>query len=281
MADYSESKRGVGALEPTHAVATSSFDRLEPLITAERVRREFCFGIDLVSQIKSSTTGKRDVMDNVLLGEIVLRAVSNVETDTGMDLFPVQRKEKHPFDRAAYDALGYFKLEHRPAYSVEQMAVVPANNVDVYKVPLDWIETAYLEKGQVNIVPLTIAFQNGGFIPSQSMGGAMFLSILSQKHWIPAFWQITYTSGYPDGLLPRQVNTLVGIYAAMDILSQIAATNAMSTSHSLGFDGMSQSVSTPGPSVFKERLADLEKQKMAIMMKLKARYGFKFNIGTI
>ena len=281
MADYTNSKFGLGAIEPAHAIETASIDRLEPLVTPARIRREFLFGIPLVSNIKNPNTGLCDVMDDTLIGDFVMRAVSNVEVDTRIDIFPVKRKEKYPFDRCAYEALGYFKLEHRPATSIDQLAVVPSNNIDVYNVPLDWVETAYLDRGQVNIIPLTIAIQNGGFIPSQSAGGAMFLAVLGQKSWLPAFWQITYTSGFPDGALPREINTLIGIYAAMDILSQLAATYATNTSHSLSYDSMSQSVSTPGPQLFATRMQDLEKQKMALLNKAKARYNFKLFSTTL
>ncbi len=274
MADYSESKSGVGAVEPTHAIATA-YDRLEPLVTAQQIRDEFLFGIPLQSKMVNPATGKYDVMGDMLIERIVERAVSTVETEVGIDVFPVQRKEKHPFDRCLYESLGYFKLEHRPAYSLDQMAVVPANNIDVYQVPTEWVETAYLEKGQVNIVPLTIAFQNGGFIPSQSSGGAMFLAILGQKHWLPAFWQITYTSGYIDGLLPRQLNELIGTIASAEILGQLGATWAASTSHSLGYDSMNQSVSSPGPNIYTQRIQELEAKRKMLVGKMKARYGFK------
>lgn len=281
MADYTDSKFGVGAIHPAHAIETSTFDRLEPLITPLRVRREFLFGIPLVSNIKDPITGLQEVMDDTLISDIILRAVSNVEVDTRIDVFPVKRHEKQAFDRNAYESLGYFKLEHRPASSIDQLAVVPSNNIEVYDVPLDWVETAYLDRGQINIVPLTIAFQNGGFIPSQSAGGAMFLAILGQKNWIPAFWRITYTSGFPDGALPREINSLIGVYAAMDILSQLAATYATNTSHSISYDSMSQSVSTPGPQLFATRMQDLEKQKMALLGKVKARYNFKLFSSTL
>lgn len=280
MSDYTNSKPGLGALEPVHAVATS-LDRLEPLVSPEQLRDQWLFGINMVSNTRDPITNRAQVLTDDTISQIILRAVSMVETDTGLDLFPVQRDEKHPFDRNLYDAMGYFQLEHRPASSVEKLSVTPANGIDVYVVPLDWVETAYLEKGQLNIVPLTIAFQNGGYIPTQSAGGAMFLSILGQKQWLPAFWQVRYTSGYPDGMLPRQVNELVAIYAAMEVLSMLAATFGGATSHSLGYDGISQSVSTPGPQVFTTRIQELETKRQALVGKLKARYGFKLFTSNI
>lgn len=280
IGDYSGSKQGVGAVDPTHAIA-SSYDRLEPLVTPQQIRDEFLFGIPLVSKFVNPSTGKYDVMSDSAIGKIIERAVSMVETMVGIDVFPVQRKEKHPFDRCLYESLGYFKLEHRPATSIDQMAVVPANNTDVYVVPIEWIESAYLDKGQINIIPLTIAFQNGGFIPSQSSGGAMFLAILGQKHWIPAFWQIIYTSGFKDGLIPRQVNELIGTIASIEILSMLAATWAGSTSHSLGYDSMNQSISTPGPQIFSVRIQDLMTKRDALIGKIKGKYGFKLYSGTL
>jgi hypothetical protein len=279
-ADFSNSKYGVGVIDPVHAT-DSSWDRLDPLVTPQILRDHFLFGIPLVSRLKDPTTGKAQVFTNDLLENEIVRAVAMVEADVLIDIFPVKRREKHPFDRNLYESLGYFRLEHRPCSSIDQLAVIPANNIDVYKVPTEWIETAFLDKGQINIVPLTIAFQNGGFIPSQSAGGAFFLSILGQKSWLPAFWAADYTSGYPDGLIPRQVNELIGVYAAMEVLSMLAATYATTTSTSVGFDGMSQGVSGPGPQLFVQRLQELEARRVSLVGKLKSRYGFKLFVGTL
>lgn len=273
MADYEDSKQNLGSLYPTGAV-DSSWSRLEPLITPEDMREIHLFGIPLVSFIKDPVTMQRQAMSDRIIEKKIIGAVALVEAELGMQVFPTQHMEKLAFDKNEFQSLGYFKLKNRPISSIERLAVVPANGLEIYVVPNDWIETANLSYGQINIIPLNIATTGGSFIPAaQSGGGAFFLSILGQRPWIAAFWQVTYTTGWPEGKIPRMVNELIATVAAMDILSLLAATYARSTSHSLGIDSLSQSISTPGPQLFLTRIEELEKKKTMLVRKLKAMFG--------
>jgi hypothetical protein len=77
------------------------------------------------------------------------------------------------------------------------------------------------------------------------------------------------------------VNQLIGIIAAMQVLSQVAAAYAGSTSTSLGIDGMSQSVSTPGPNRYQIRIEELRAHRALLVKKIKKSYGSKFVVGTV
>lgn len=272
--NYSKSKFTLGQLVPENAIA-SIWGRLEPLLTAEQLRTRHLFGIPLVSRTKDPITGKPMVMTDDLLKDMILRAVSLTETEGGFDIFPVKYREKTAFDRNAFDSFGYMELKRRPISSVDRLSVTPSNQVDVYQVPQDWIEASGFQRGQVNIVPLTIAFTNGGFIPSQSAGGAAFLSILGAKGWIPGYWQIEYTTGFPDGMLPRELNELVGVVAAIETLSALATTDADANSRSIGIDGMSQSVSSMGPQKYQTRIEVLMQKKQMLIDKFKSKFALK------
>lgn len=278
--DPSNSRFSTGAAAPENAIDAARQD-LEPLITPEQLKFRHLFGIPLVSAIKDPFTGKPQVFTDEQIKDIIEGAVSQAEQDTKIDIFPVRRREKQPFDINLYNTFGYFQLDHRPCTSVDKLSVTPSNGLDVYVVPNDWVEGAYLTRGQVNIVPLTVAFVQGTYIPQQSSGGAAFLQILGNRAWIPAWWQIEYTSGFPDGQLPRTVNEYIGVVAAMEVLSMLAATYARVTSHSLGIDAYSQSVGTPGPQLFKTRMDELEAKRTRLLKKLKANYGFKIFSGTL
>ncbi|GAC1697142.1 MAG: hypothetical protein NVS9B9_19690 [Ktedonobacteraceae bacterium] len=280
MASYVNSKSGLGAQLPDHAIDTS-WSRVEPLLTPDKLRMGFLFGIPLQSQIKDPISGKRPVMTDELLKDIIIRAVSLVEAETHIDIMPVQRNEKYAYDRPSFESFGYFQLLHRPVSSIDSLNVTPSNNVDVYTVPLDWVETGNLQRGIINIIPLNIALTNTGIQAPQSSGGSAFLSILAHRPWIPAFWRIVYTSGYVDGMLPRIVNEIIGIVAAQEVLSMIAATHAESTSHSLGIDGVSQSISSPGPQLYKTRYEELGIKKAMLLGKLKAMYGLKMRSSNV
>ena len=274
MSDYSDSKSGVGSLHPENGVAVDG-ERLEPLIDFDQVVSRHLFGIPLVSQMKDPNTGKPIVMSPESVVDIIEGAVRQVEECCHIDISPVQRKEKHPFDRAAYNSYGFFKVNHRPASSIERISVTPANGREVFSLPLDWVETAYLGRGQINIIPMTAAFIQGAYIPAGTTGGVWFMHLLGNKFWVPAYWEILYTSGYPDTMVPRVLNDLVGTVAAQEILSMLAATYARNQGHSLGIDGLSQSVSTPGPNIFQTRMAELAEKRKRLEGKIKAKYGMK------
>ena len=144
--------------------------------------------------------------------------------------------------------------------------------------PLEWVEIKNAQWGQVNIIPLTIALTNGNptAIPTTA-GGALLLSVFQgRSHWVPSFWKIKYTCGFPEGKIPKVVNDLIGTIAAMEVLSQLASTYGKSSGSSLSIDGASQSVSTPGPEIFTKRINDLTLKREMLVAKLKNYYGLKF-----
>jgi hypothetical protein len=279
MADYSKSKTGIGGVFPDNATETS-WERLEPLVRPEQVQSRHLFGIPLVSAMKDPLTGKAQVYTPDMIRDTIDRAVSMVEQDVGIDIFPNVNKEKHPFDRNEYESFGYFRLHRRPCASIEVLSITPPSGSDIYRIPLEWVETAYMHTGQINLIPLGNAIAYG--TPADvGSGGALFLNVLGNQPWIPAFWQVTYTSGFPDGMLPKVVNELIGTVAAMEILSALASTYARSTSHSLGIDGLSQSVSTPGPQLFKTRYEELEAKRKSLVKKLRTQYALNLFSGNV
>lgn len=270
MADYTQSKSGPGKVYPDDA-QESAWSRVEPLLTPAQLRTRFLFGIPLVSAVRDPISKWAQVMTDDLLKDYIDRAVALVEDGSSATIAPLKLHEKHPFDLAAYNAYGHLKVEQRPCASIERMTVTMANTQDIYEVPIEWIETAYLPQGQINIIPLVSAV--GYSSPAAVLsGGAIFLSFLGNYRWIPSFWQVDYTAGFPDSQLPKPLNELIGTVAAMEVLSALAATYARSTSQSIGMDSMSQSTSGPGPQLYLTRLQDLEKKKERLMKKFRSQY---------
>jgi hypothetical protein len=279
MADYTNSRTGPGRVHPDNAVE-STWRRVEPLITPEQVRLRHLFGIPLVSAMKDPLTGKAMVYTDDLIRDTIERAVGLVEADTGLDIFPLQTKEKQPFQQQDYASFSYMRLQRRPVASVEELAIVPPNGQSLYTVPTEWIEMANAHSGQINLIPLGNAIAYG--TPANaSSGGALFLNVLGNQPWVPAFWQVTYTSGFPDGMIPKPLNELIGTVAAMEVLSALAATYGKSSSHSLGIDGLSQSISTPGPAIFQQRMQELADKRKGLTKKLKTRYGLNLFSGDM
>lgn len=270
---FDDAKDAVGAVYPPGVVESPQL-KLEPLLGPEQLISRHLFGIPLQSGVKDPLTGKFARLEETQLADIIQGAVAQAEHETHLDILPVQVQEKHSWDKCDYASFGYFRLEHRPCAAIQALEVSPPDNSSIFEVPLEWVETARLVRGQVNIIPLMVALQSGtGQAAATPAGAAVFLAMFSDRHFIPSFWRITYTSGFPDGQVPRLVNDLVGTIAAMEVLSMLAATHAHVTSGSLGIDGLSQSVGTPGPQRYQVRLQELADKRKMLARKLRAMYG--------
>lgn len=279
MADYTLTKSGVGRTAPDNAVEVT-WRKVEPLITPEQVRNRHLFGIPLVSAMKDPITGRPQVYTDDLIRDTIERAVALAEADTGIDIFPQQNKEKLPFQQQDYAMFAYCRVQRRPVASIEQFSITPPDGLNLYNIPLEWVEMANAHVGQINLIPLGNAIAYGSPADMGS-GGALFLNVLGNQPWVPAFWQVTYTSGFPDGMLPKMVNELVGTIAAMEVLSLLAATYGKSSSHSLSIDGLSQSISTPGPAIFQQRMTELAEKRKKLVKKLKTTYGLNLFSGDV
>jgi hypothetical protein len=282
MADFEDAKTTLGSIYPANAVA-ADFQRLEPIIGPAELKTRWLFGIPMVSQMKDPLTGKTAIMNDTQVQDLIDGAIQQVEQDLKIDIHAVERKERYPFDAPAFQQYGFLRLEHYPINNIRSMTITAPNNESIYTVPLDWVSPAYFLKGQVNVVPWLANSQTiSGYAPTGSnSGGGFFLSILGTSMFTPAYWQVIYTSGFPDGMVPRLVNDIIGATAAITILSMLGATYARSNSHSLGIDGYSQSISGPGPNIFAIRIQDLEQQRQRFIGKMKSVYAKKLLVGTI
>jgi hypothetical protein len=127
MANYDNSKAGIGAVYPDRAIDGQEWKRVEPLITPKQLRRRQLFGIPLVSYIQHPITNQRQELDDEDLLDFINRATATTELETGLTIFPTQFKQKSPFDSAYWQSFGHIKLEHRPVSSVEELSLTPSN----------------------------------------------------------------------------------------------------------------------------------------------------------
>lgn len=270
---------GTQAQQYPEGASATPFSRLEPLLTVEQLKSRHLKGIPLMLRVKGDD-GKPVRFTDAELADYIDQAVTMAEELTHLIIMPTQFQEKLPFSKQDFEAFGYFQLPHKPIASIEALNVTLADNSDVFVFPIEWIETANLIHGQLNIVPL--AFQGieggtgiiGGGL-SAGGGTAVFFNALWNRPWVAALFGITYTAGFRDGLLPKPVNRLIGVIAAMMTLTQIAAAYAHATSVSLGVDGVSQSVGTPGPQRYQVRMEELKAERDELVAKLKKGYGKK------
>ena len=285
MADYSNSKKFGQIIKrdgsttgtptkmyPVEANETSDlFARVEPIITPKKMVSRYLKGIDLSDY------------DDDELKDYIEEAINEIEELTNLKLSPVQHKERLPFDRQAYQHFVFMKTNNGPIMSVEDLLIESSNGENIYRLPPDWIEMGLAHKRQLNLIPILSIFGAAGLKDGQaSNAGLIFIQAINNFSWLPAFFTITYTVGVcrKEGHLPKTLNQIVGITAAIDVLSNKAAQNKH-TSTSISQDGLAQSASTPGPNVYKTRIEDLEKKRDKLMKKLKSRFNQKYFLSNI
>lgn len=282
MSDYTKSKVDNRSAYPENAIDAHEWQLYEHVLTPAQLKSRFLWGIPLVSNIVDPITRMPERMTDEFLQDQILRAVGLVQLETGIDIFPVKRSEKKPFDRQEMIDLGYIRTHYRPIRSVDKLTIAPGDSPDILTISPDWISKEGFVKGEVRIIP-TIGTLTSGYIPSSSgVGqGSAFVAIMGGgREWVASFWTIEYTTGFDSGLVPKPLNELIGCTAAIEILSLLATTNR-SNSRSLGIDGMSQSVSDAGPQIYQSRIEMLTNKKDFLSKRFRAKFGQKWTIGNI
>lgn len=274
-----------GQQYPENAVATP-WGRLEPLLTPEQLKSRYLKGIPMTLKIMNPDTRTPYTITDDELKDYIELAVNDAEEETSLILMPTQFQDKLPYQRQDFESLGYLQLPRRPVASIEALNIVLADGSEAFRFPLDWIETANLVHGQLNLIPLALqGVITGNLAGNASVdpvtGNAVFFNGLYNRPWVAALFGVTYTCGFKDGLMPKTVNNLIGVIAAMRVLSMIGAAYANFTSVSLGIDGMSQSVGTAGPQRYKQRMDELTAERALLVRKLKKLGGGGILVGTI
>jgi hypothetical protein len=280
--DRTNSKFAPGSFYPSNAIDTDHFPRYEPLISPTLVRQRFLLGLPDESFFINHQTGKPDRITDPIIQDAIIRAVGKVEQLLKIDIFQVQRSERHPFDRNQFNSFGYLRAQHKPIQSVDDLSIIMANGVNIYTVNTAWIDNGGFMKGRLNIVPLTIAAAVSGgtaFTGNDVGAGAYFISVLGANMWVPAFFTLKYTTGFPDGRMPIIINELIGMTAALDIM-QLVYLFFISTSYSIGLDAQSQSQSF-NPQLIQTRLELLKTQRDDLAKSLKGTFGTLIGVSTL
>lgn len=272
MADFTDSKIRSQKAYPVEAKETSGLmTRVESILTPELLKSRYLHGIKL-----------DDYTDDELKQEIML-AMNEIEALSGLTLTKVKFSERVPYDYNLYKNFLHYKLNHKPVLSVDSFAVESSNGQNIYKLPPDWIEMGNAHKGQINLLPILTVFGTSGTLATSTPDGALiFLQSLTNYKWLPAFWTVEYTAGVckEDGKLPVIVNDLVGLTAAMEVLS--AKQNLITyNSQSLGQDGISQSSSGPGPQTYQNRIEILQAKRDKLLARVKSIYHNKYFMTNI
>jgi hypothetical protein len=274
--DFSAGQKISGtAVYPVHAQQTSGLlTRCEPLLGPDKFVRLFLKGIPLKFPNGDRYTAE-DFQDKLNW------AMNETELLLGTTILREAFRHKVPFDYSLYKAYIHIMAEKGPIISLEELAIVSADNNNIFNIPPTWIECTNFSKRLINVIPLLAAYGVNQVAGAVGNAGIAFLTVMDGLNWVPAYWQISYTAGLSnsEGQVPVPVNELIGCIAAIDVLSQIAATNRFN-SQSQSQDGISQSSSGPGPNIYNKRIEDLTARRDKLVSKMKSIFSNRYFVGN-
>lgn len=276
MADFSQSKNFKTAMYPVHATGVSGLmRRSEPFLTPEQLVSRYLKGIPLVFP-NGDTFTPDELKDQIHL------AMNQAEILLGRNITREAFKEKVPFDYSLYRSYIHVVTEHGPITSLEHLRIVSADDNLIFEIPIQWIEAANFSKNLINVIPLLAAYGVNTVSGAVGNAGIAFLTVIDGLNWVPAYWQVDYTTGLSnkEGQVPVPVNELIGVIAAITILSMIAPSNIYN-SQTLSQDGISQSSSGMGPRLYQLRIEELMLKRDEIVRKLKAIFSSRYFISNI
>lgn len=246
--------------------------RIEPILTPKKLMSRYLKGIDM------------SAYDNDELKDLINVAINNVELLIDVPLVPEQKREKHPYDRSLYNSYVHTVTNYGPILQIDDFSIVGSDQDNLFRIPSAWLDPSLFFQRQINVIPLTVlGATSASTSATGGPAGLAFLSALQGSvHWIPSYFQVTYTVGVCNkaGHVPMPVNHLVGVMTAIQILGQLGALNT-NTSQSVSHDGISQSSSSPGPAVYQTRIGELTAEKDETIKKLKKIYNTKYFVGNI
>lgn len=247
-----------------------AFQRFDTLVTPQRLKDEYLFGIPL----KSRLTGQE--MKDETLKSFIVRAISIVEHDTRISVSPVEYQERFDYTIKDYYSYNFIQLNHWPVLQVVSFKAKFPNSIDFIQYPNDWV-AVYNESGTFQITPTT-GFLTTFFLTNDATYIPLVLN--ARAEW-PQLWELTYTAGFDNDKLPAIVNDLIGHIAALRAMELMSSVLFPYMGYGLGIDGASQSISTAGPQFFSERIASSKETILDLTDKVKRYYNRKLLLGVL
>lgn len=272
---YKYSKSYDTAMYPVHALKTSGlFQRVEPLLTPEQLKIRFLKGLNPFFALTGVHFSDDDLRDRIYL------AANQVELDLKVTLTREERQEKLPFKQQDYKAYIHLTAEQGPVVSIEQLAIVSADKNNIFEIPAEWIETTNFAKRIINVIPLLAAYGVNSVQGAVGNAGIAFLTVVDGLDWVPAYWQIRYTTGISneEGKIPTVVNELIGTVAAIDLITELLPI-FIATSQSQSQDGISQS-SSFNPQIILALLEWLQQKRAKLEKQIRNVFSNRFIVGN-
>jgi hypothetical protein len=254
--------------------------RYEKIPDVEVMKNGPLFGLPM----RSFLTGQ--VVEDSTIEMYIQQAISQIEHTLDIYINPVTFVERHDYSREMmFYSFGVTKLHHAPIINVESYELTFNNGIGIpgsvplVKIPNEFIHVQPSD-GTIQIVPaqgVTIS----GFIVS-IYSGLGFHAFNSQaiSAW-PGAVLVKYRAGFEKHKVPAMMAGLIQNIAAFKFLSTLGPVLFPYNSTSVGIDGTSQSVSTPGPLFLQNRLKDLATMIQTDMEAARGYYQKRFLVDAL
>lgn len=264
----------------THQEVEKGFSRYMPLPTPETMRRRSLFGIPLRSYLTHEEVSDQTLQD------YINEAVSEIEHTLDLYITPVTFEERHDYSREMqFWSFGVIKTYHSPILNVEKYQLTFNNGIGIpgslplVDIPLEFIHVQP-QDGTVQLVPAQGVTISGFIVSIYSGLGYHAFNSQAISYWPGAVF-LKYRAGFEKHRVPALLVSLIENLAAYRFLSSLGFLLFPYNSTSVGIDGTSQSVSTPGPAFLQQRLSELEKIYTREMEAAKGYYQKRFLIDTL
>ncbi len=231
-----------------------SVTRYLPLPTAETLKQTSLFGIPL----KSALTGQ--TLSDTTLTSYIAKAISQLEHELNIFITPVNFEERHDYDREIWtQQFAWIKLNNSPILDCQSVQLNFGNGTPMPPIVEFPLEFVYVngQEGAIRLVPV-LGTASSGFVLS-SFAGAQFMALMAAGLAnFPGAVLVKYRAGFEMDKVPAMISGLIEKKAAYMVLSTIGHLLFPYNSVGVGVDGLSQSVSTPGPQFLAARLQQLQ-----------------------
>ena len=228
--------------------------RFLPLPTAQTLREEGLFGIPLYSSLT-----KQSISD-ATLEKYIIKAISTLEHQLGIYITPIHFDERHDLTKDIWiNSFAWVKLNQAPILDVQEVALSFVNQNALppsIKFPLELVYVNSNE-GAIRLTPAlgtTVAITTSLAVAGAQV--AWFNMIGSNIY--PGAIRVKYRCGFEQDKVPAVIASLLNKMASLEVLSSLGPVLFPSNSSSVGTDGVSQSVSGPGPALFSQRINELK-----------------------
>jgi len=204
------------------------------ILTIDELKSRYLFGVDF-------TDDQGRALTDATFLHYITAAVRWIEHELDIPILPTSFTDVHDYHRTDYQSFNFIQLDNYPVISLEEFALQYPSGQNVVVYPLEWMRLDKI-KGHIQVVP-TAGTLSEVMIGS---GGSWLPAIYSGQDYLPGLFQISYTAGFEEGRVPRNITDLIGMFASLgpfNIFGDLIAGAGIATL-SLSLDGLSQSIGT-------------------------------------